>query len=168
MPALTMWHDGWSWTLAADRLSASILGRCVQELKWPAEAEPGTSSGLVHRAPEPVVSSPVLTVHALVLHEQRVDASVPGTGLKRKRSDSPGADRVDALPLGDQPAEAPAPGGHGVPAPRLAVAYVCCVADKRGKFLPEKAKALGVPPCAFPSCVYARCNRNSHHADGFL
>jgi hypothetical protein len=45
---------------------------------------------------------------------------------------------------------------------QLAVMYVCKVVDKRGKFLPDKAKALGVRPCA-PSSPFPFPQPQSFH-----
>lgn len=48
-----------------------------------------------------------------------------------------------------QPDGASPSGTSAAPAPpKLATAYICQLAGKRGRFIPEQAKKLGITPCA--------------------
>lgn len=99
----------------------------VQEVHWPADA----GGGIHHVVPEAVIDTPVVTAHAIVLRPGAADAG--GAGVKKRAREGEGA---DPLP----------PPGTAAPV-GLAMMYVCKVVSKRGKFLKDKAVALGVTPC---------------------
>ena len=82
--------------------------------------------------PKPVVKSPVVTAHAILLRTGV--APVAGSDSKKRHRE-------------EESTDAPSPEDRDAP-DALAVLYVCQVVSKRGKFLKDKAVALGVTPYA--------------------
>ena len=141
-----------------------------------------------------MLSTPRVTVHAVLLHPSAADADAaqPQVGQKRRRHDSDTAaldavaevaevaaefaQEVSAAVTDSPPAAAAAaevegaeedreasaqPQDAALPRTRarapahgkLVAAYLCQLAGKRGRFNPEQAKALGIPPCDAPLFV---------------